>query len=234
MKGFFNSFRDPYFITYHKTLLFPPKTTLIGLIVNAMGKTEKDFYEMQDKIKVGIVLEEFSSKGFDLWRVRKGKEERINENEINNKKEKKPVPDIVMREFLIEPKYFIYISTEEALLTKIKEAMEKPKRYYYLGRDDEFVNVNGIKEINFIETKEKKFKCVLPFDVFKYKFKKFIEEKKLTIAPEVVRTPLKFEKGKKGRIGIEIASFTQYYGFSLKFEEEIDCFKSENENIILF
>jgi len=211
VKGFLNSFRDPYFIDYHRTLLFPPKTTIVGLVVNVMGLNENNFYELQDKILVGIILESFKSKGFDLWRVRKGKL-RVEE----------PVTQPIHREFLVEPRYTIYISSNADLLDKIETSLKMPRRYYNLGRDDEFISIDRkeIKSIELMENKKKEFRCILPFDIYEYNYTQKIYRNPI-IPPEVVKLPLMFEKTVSGRTGKKISKFTQFCGIKVTLEKEL-------------
>lgn len=227
LKGTFNSFRDPYFIDYHRTFLFPPKTTLLGLLINAMGLREQDFYELQEKILVGIFIEEILGKGFDLWKVRKGKVAEEIETHI---------PSIVHREFLIYPTYIIYISAEDDLLDEIEISLNNPKRYYSLGRDNELVKISEVKKIILIRSKQKEFSCVLPFDIYAEDIYEIKILDNFIIRPEIVKMPLKIRKGKKGRIGEDITNFTQFYGLKVVFKKEVKCFidKEEKKNIIFF
>lgn len=226
VSGFLNSFRDPYFIDYHRTLLFPPKTTLIGLAVNLMGLKEEDFYKLQDRVLVGVIVETFLAKSFDLWSVRKGKEA-----------EAEAITQPIHREFLFKPEFTIYFSSEDyELLGKIEDSLGKPKRYPCLGRDDEIIGIGEVKKVKLEKTKGKEFRCILPFNVHDYPYNLKISQNPI-IQPEVVKLPLKFEKRKKGRIGREIRDFTQFCGIKVILKDEIDCYRvcnTDKEFILLF
>jgi len=227
INGFMNSFRDPNFVDYHRTLLFPPKTTIVGLIVNTMGLEKDSFYELQDEISVGIIIEAFLAKGFDLWSVRKGKE-----------KEQEHVTQPIQREFLFKSQYIVYVLANQNLLDRIEDSLKMPRRYYSLGRDDELIEIKEkeIKKVKLERSKEKEFGCVLPFDVYKYRWRPEICGN-IMIPPEIVKLPLRFEEGRKGRVGKDIRNFTQFYGIKIILDEEIgdNCFKVDNkENIVFF
>ena len=69
VEGLLNSFRVPFFRTYHKTFLAPPKTTVIGLLCNIALKSQKEFFEILDQelIDVSVVIDEIGGRTKDLW-----------------------------------------------------------------------------------------------------------------------------------------------------------------------
>ena len=54
-EGLINSFRMPQTSVFQLTYLAPTKTQIAGFLANIMGKTEEEYYQLLDDIKVGIV-----------------------------------------------------------------------------------------------------------------------------------------------------------------------------------
>ena len=71
VEGVFNSFRIPLFKKYHKSFLAPPKTVILGMVSNVMGKSEEFYYNLLNSdIFVSVVIENIGGKTKDLWRYR--------------------------------------------------------------------------------------------------------------------------------------------------------------------
>lgn len=69
IQGLINSYRIPFFRTYHKSFLAPPKTTIIGMLCNISLKSQKEFFEILDKevFEVSVVINEIKGRAKDLW-----------------------------------------------------------------------------------------------------------------------------------------------------------------------
>lgn len=138
VEGIFNSFRIPFFRTYHKSFLAPPKTTIIGLITNIIGESEKCYYELlnKDKVKVSVVINSIKGKAKDLWSYKS-----------LESKSGMYGRSIIRRDKLFNAKYTIYLMVEdEKLKTKILDGLRYPKSIPALGLDDEVVKIYDIKE----------------------------------------------------------------------------------------
>lgn len=141
VEGSFNSFRYPVEMTYQRSYYIPPKTTIIGHLGSALGLSEKDLIPLYDTIKVGVFLESFLGKTFDLWRITKLKSTK-NETAV------------VVREILYRPMYkFYYIPHQESEISvdMMKMAFCNPVYAPCLGRSDE---LSIYKEIKIIEINE--------------------------------------------------------------------------------
>ena len=69
VEGLMNSFRIPFFRTYHKSFLAPPKTTIIGMLCNISLKSQKEFFEIleSEMIELSVVINSIEGRGKDLW-----------------------------------------------------------------------------------------------------------------------------------------------------------------------
>jgi CRISPR-associated protein Cas5t len=123
------TFRHPDFQNFHKTLLLPPPSTLIGLAGAAMGLTYKqsqDFFYEND-ISIGIYG---SSNGYtkDLWKFR-------------TKDEKKPL-SIISKEILVKNHFIVVYGCENKNITeKIKKAFSNPIYALTLGNSDSIAKI---------------------------------------------------------------------------------------------
>ena len=55
VEGLINSFRIPQTSVHQLTYLAPTKTQVVGMLTNIMGKNERDYYTLLDKLGIGIV-----------------------------------------------------------------------------------------------------------------------------------------------------------------------------------
>jgi len=141
VEGLINSFRIPFFRTYHKSFLAPPKTTVIGMLCNISLKSQKKFFEIleQDMIKLSVVINTIEGRGKDLWSYKT----------IDKKNRGKSV---IRRDKLFIPKYTIYLKIEDnSLYQEILESLKKPKNIPSLGLDDELITINDVEEIDLID-----------------------------------------------------------------------------------
>ncbi|WP_298523155.1 CRISPR-associated protein Cas5 [uncultured Methanobrevibacter sp.] len=71
----------------------------------------------------------------------------------------------INRQRLIEPKYSIYILSDdegEFSLNNIKNALENPKRPLYLGESDDVVNILNISLVNIEKTNSARISSIIP------------------------------------------------------------------------
>ncbi|HID27703.1 MAG TPA: CRISPR-associated protein Cas5 [Methanosarcinales archaeon] len=147
MKGISFDIEGLYFTCFRKTtstsiLLsypIPPFTTIRGFIANCLGLRRDDFY-LQNKLKIGIRAISNKEKNRELCRILKL---------VSREKEKcfkRVFPSAPMfREFLINPKYRIYIIAGDELLKKIFKRLQDPERPLYLGQSEDMVSIENIE-----------------------------------------------------------------------------------------
>ncbi|PRR77946.1 CRISPR-associated protein Cas5 [Clostridium liquoris] len=138
VEGVFNSFRIPFFRTYHKSFLAPPKTTILGMITNIMGKSEEYYYMLlnEDKIKVSVVIDSIKGKAKDLWSYKSLE----NKSGMHGR-------SIIRRDRLFNAKYTIYLMIEnDAISQEIFQCLKSPKSIPSLGLDDEIVKIFNVEK----------------------------------------------------------------------------------------
>ncbi len=140
--GWTASFRYPIFVYgYQPTLPIPPYSTVYGLISAACGKiiTPKD-------IKVKYVFKS-DAKGVDLETIYEWERGKISK------------PNVIKREFLLNPKFYLYLKEEE-----IAKCFKKPYYPLLLGRSTELALVEEIKKVNLLKRENIKVGgIILPF-----------------------------------------------------------------------
>jgi CRISPR-associated protein Cas5t len=230
VEGLINSFRIPFFRTYHKSFLAPPKTTIIGMVCNISLKSQKEFFEIleKDKIEVSVIINSIQGKSKDLWSYKT----------IDKKNRGKSV---IRRDKLFIPNYTIYLKIEdEELYKEILEALRYPKNIPSLGLDDELIKIDNVAEIDLELSNSNKIESVFLDKGVRYKaFVKDISQ--LIELPISNIAPTKFiafdKKGK--RISKEITEkFAQveFTNCEIEFQEEIKSFEDRefNSKLVLY
>jgi len=211
VKGSFNSFRLPQEMRYQSTYMYPPKTTVIGLVGAALGLEDKKLEKIYDKILIGIILDGMGGKARDLWRIRK----------LKRTSEEKAV---VIREMLYNPVYWFYFSfvSKEFNLEMLKEAFHNPVYPLTLGRSDELILVDSLDVVELCKAeKNVHYKwTVLPFDYKdkNYKFEEVDLSEPFSV-PQVFKIPTGFEYSKGRRVPKNEKKFTHIFDIGLKFED---------------
>ncbi len=134
VEGVLNSFKMPFFKKYHKSFFAPPKTSILGMLTNILGKHEEFYYQLFDKnIFVSVVIENIDGFAKDLWKYK-------NLADRNG--------SIIRRDKLFKAKYTIYIYTEdENLLLNFEHALKFPKAVPSFGLDDELINILDVRTV---------------------------------------------------------------------------------------
>ena len=119
----------------------------------------------------------------------------------------------MFKNFLVEPKYRIYLVGEEDLVSKIFEKLENPERPLYLGQSDDLVDVNNIQIVNVEKTQSNKIWSIVE-GVYN--------------GCEIVKLPYRFINNGKD---IEMKVFSVPEKLPIKLEEKIKCFKFDKEYV---
>ncbi len=139
-EGIFNSFRVPFFRTYHKSFLAPPKTTIIGMLTNIAGKPEKWYYDIlsSEAIQVSVVINNIKGKAKDLWAYKTY----VNKSGMHGR-------SVIRRDRLFHASYWIYLKiNNEELKSTVLGALYNPQNIPSLGLDDEIIKLYGVEEID--------------------------------------------------------------------------------------
>lgn len=230
LEGLLNSFRIPFFRTYHKTFLAPPKTTVIGMLCNISLKPQKDFFEILDKelIDVSVVIDEINGKTKDLWSYKTLEKGNMGKS-------------VIRRDKLFLSKYTIYVYIKEkTLFDDIFESLKNPKNTPSLGLDDELVIIKNVRNVS---------ETIQPNDIDRinsvflnkgYIYKAFIKEQNKPIElPTPNLIPIKFIAfDKKGnRISKEVKEEypqVEYINCDMKIDGVVSFMDIENNNRLVF
>jgi len=220
-KGTFNSFRQPDFHTYHKTLSLPPKTTVGGMIGSALGVSPREINEnwlVNGRFMLGIVGFN-NGQANDLWQIRKYESKQI--KAFQTGKDCAPYKTaVIVRELLYQSHFTLYLSfVNESDYELLENAFENPKWALSLGREDELVKIISLQKIDIQPViEELSYKnTVLPFDITTISYRPDLNALSscniLKSAPKVVSIPTSFtiENDSEIRSGNDYHRFTYVY-----------------------
>jgi CRISPR-associated protein Cas5t len=205
--GCLNSFRQPDFHTYHKTLPLPPKTTIAGMIGSALGISPKevnDEWLKKDRFRMGIVGKA-NGKANDLWQIRKYESKQI----AAYKKGTEITPyktAVIVRELLYACEYYIYLQfSQDADYAFILEKLQNPAWALSLGREDELIKIVSIQIVE-LEEKEGVFfrNTCIAFNTNENRYQIDLKSSSvsnlLAEAPKSIKLPIAFSHRKDSEV----------------------------------
>ncbi len=154
-------YRNPFTFYYAQSYPLPPKSTIIGMLQNAIndwygnkfgidkwwnlkvsihGGFESAFWNYQQLIKGNTELVKIGSK-IALWNQKKP---------LYNEGPKSQRTPVYQQE-LFNGHLFIFIRGDKELLEGIRNALENPQKILYLGRSEDVV---FIRKVDFVEPKK--------------------------------------------------------------------------------
>ncbi|HDD44380.1 MAG TPA: CRISPR-associated protein Cas5 [Candidatus Desulfofervidus auxilii] len=205
---YFCCFRQPTTTSLILSFPIPPFTTIRGFLENALGYERDSFALQNEKLLIGIRPIGKIERNTELAKILK----------LISREEKpcfkRSFPSAPMfKNFLIEPKYRIYLVGEENLINKISEKLENPERPLYLGQSDDLVDINNFQVVNIEKTQSNKIWSVVE-GVYN--------------GCEIVKLPYRFINNGKD---IEMRVFSVPEEFPLKLEKNVECFRLGEENV---
>jgi CRISPR-associated protein Cas5t len=238
--GCLNSFRQPDFHTYHKTLPLPPKTTVAGMIGSALGISPESVNEdwlQNNRFQMGIVGKS-NGRANDLWQIRKYENKQI--KAYNKGTESAPYKTaVIVRELLYASEFILYLHFErEKDYDLILNKIQNPEWALSLGREDELILVQEIKLVDLEEKSDINFRnTVLPIDFtttpYDIIFKSdSISGNLLNEAPKTVKLPITFSYNNDtgAREACVFQKFSFIYNLPVKpkeskgfYDEELSC-----------
>lgn len=223
--GCLNSFRQPDFHTYHKTLPLPPKTTVAGMIGSAMGVSPERVnieWLQNNRFQMGIVGKN-NGKANDLWQIRKYESKQI--KAYQNGTESAPYKTaVIVRELLYASEFVLYLHFEdEKDYELVCSKFQNPEWAISLGREDELVLIKEIQQMNLEEKTNISFcNTVLPIDFTKTSYEIVLNSQNtpgnlLDEAPKSVKLPMTFSYNDDGaREAKEYQIFSFIYNLPIK------------------
>ena len=229
VEGVLNSYRVPFFRTYHKTTLAPPKTAIVGLLCNISLKSQNEFFEIlnTDKLRVSVIIEDILGKTKDMWSYRK----------LSTKTNRGR--SIVRRDKLFGICYKIYMGSEDStLFEELYNALKAPKAIPAFGMDDELINIKNIQEIEQLKTVSNRIDSIFMDEGRKFAVK-LKEPGKVIEMPQFVYLPVKFKAfDKKGkRVPKEPTEFVrqvEFFNCYVEFEEDFEHYVDQDCNFVMY
>lgn len=145
------TFRNPEFQNFHKTLLLPPPSTLIGVAGAALGFSPKaaQAYFEQELFWLGV---HGISKGItkDLWKY----------NTFDGK------GSIILREILFDNEFVLVYGTEnKSLVEELKNAFLNPVFALSLGNNDSIAKIQTVEIVEKTQMGRTVEHCLLEGDI---------------------------------------------------------------------
>lgn len=206
-EGLINSFRMPQTSVFQLTYLAPTKTQIAGFLANIMGKTEEEYYQLLDDIKVGIVPLYIESIFNDAWTFKKWKSSGAGR-------------DILQREKIYRGKFLIYISADGPVLEDILKFLRYPSRIPSLGMDDELVLIRDVKKIEMESKDDSVVHSVFTYNEgmeYKYRPK---GDNSLLFPPRLITVNLKFDRKVIPRKPTDFVQVVESLGFEFDVSED--------------
>lgn len=258
----FAQYRNPFTFYYAQTYPLPPKSTIIGMLQNAIGdwygNTHGDsWWNLKVSVHGG-----FESVFWNYQRLIEGEIEIRRENGkirlyndglplYNEGIESQRSP--VYQQELFNGHLYIFIKSEnDELLDEIKNSLENPKKVLYLGRSEDIIFIKDVKEIkndvDRIKVKES-VKLTYPtyilaegFPIKNKKYPVYFIPVKVIFENNGKRVKHKAEINKNTERKVEFKSviYTRYNStIILKKEEckegiEVEIYRIGNKEIMIF
>jgi len=146
----FAQYRNPFTFYYAQTFPLPPKSTIVGMLQNAVGEWyDEKYWDLKVSVHGG-----FESVFWNYQQLIKGD---IKLQDVNNKlilvNQKRPLygqglksqRTPINQQELFNGHLWIFVRGEEVLITKIKEALGKPTKVLSLGRSEDTIFIKNVK-----------------------------------------------------------------------------------------
>jgi len=214
MEGlYFNCFRKPASTSTILSYPIPPFTTIRGVLANCLGMGQFPKYDeyllLQEEIKIGIQKLDIKGITRELSKFLKLKKTGSGFRRI--------FPSSPMfKEFLINPRYKIYVLGNNEWIKNISEKIRNPERPLYLGQSDDLVDITNVKT-----TKSEKMKSKEIYSVIEGVYENC----------EIVKVPYKFGSDGKSLQELTISIPMEY---PLITDEKVRCYKLGDECIALY
>ncbi len=184
----FAQYRNPFTFYYAQTYPLPPKSTIIGMLQNALD----DWYGHKRgvdewwKLKVSV-HGGFESVFWNYQQLIKGDVElRTNGGNVELWNQKRPLygqglksqRTPVYQQELFNGRLFIFIRGDKEFITGIKAALQKPKKILSLGRSEDVIFIQKVKIVEPEEAKPVNKSLWMTYPTYIMKETKENEERK--------------------------------------------------------
>lgn len=222
LSGIFSFFRIPYNSLLMDTYLFPPKTTLIGMIGASIGWEEREFLKITKKSQYGLII--------------KNPGERVSETAVIFKNERTPVYPLT-KNMNYKPIYKAFFTCEDDELVKLAyKYLQNPNHVLSMGESE---NLFYPKKPNFVKLFEVEsvnvdnLTCLIPSSVYNEYVKGISPINKDLIPPYEVRIPIDFVGKEKNRRSV-LKRVYCHYGVQLNLKNPLEVYKFGEDAVYLF
>lgn len=162
MKGLSFEVEGLYFVCFRKptttstilTYPLPPFTTIRGFLANALGWDQDSYYRelrgdsrnLLYDLRIGIEVVSHGESNSELAKILK-----LIPRTTGYQRSFPSAP--MHREFLVQPRYRIYLASENSVIEEIAAALADPERPLYLGQSDDMLDYTPPHVIDVEETK---------------------------------------------------------------------------------
>lgn len=162
MKGLTFEIEGVYFVCFRKptststilTYPVPPFTTIRGFLANALGWDQDSYYRelrgdtrnLLYDLRIGIEVVSYGDPNAELAKVLK-----LIPRTSGYQRSFPSAP--MHREFLVKPRYCIYLAGEESVIEEIATALASSQRPLYLGQSDDMIDYTSPRMVEAEETK---------------------------------------------------------------------------------
>lgn len=216
VEGLINSFRIPQTSVHQLTYLAPTKTQVVGMLTNIMGKNERDYYTLLDKLGIGIVPLHINSIFNDAWTFKKWKSSGAGR-------------DILQRERIYMGKFLIYVLTQDShLLDDVMRSLKYPSRVPSLGMDDEMVIIREPQKITMESREESTVHSVFTLEEgMKFRYQPLATKVSNLFPPRVISVNLNFNNNVTPRKPTKFAQIVEFAGLSCEMSRNKDLYIDE-------
>jgi len=220
---YFSCFRTPTSTSLLLTFSVPPFTTVRGLIANCMGLPRFPEYSeqlvLQQKMKIGIqtinLNDVIRDKSVELCKLLK----LVSREKWEDAPRPKPwtfPSSPIFKEFLVNPRYKIFIVADEKTISDVYSGVMDPKRPLYLGQSDDMVDIYNIQVTDFLEAKSSEIWSLV----------EGVHEN-----CEVVKLPYTFSEDGKSLNKMTLSIPLKY---PQKLKNEVACYKVNDEFVTAY
>jgi len=151
---YFVCFRKPTTTSTILTYPLPPFTTIRGFLANALGWDQDSYYRelrgdsrnLLYDLRIGIEVVSHGESNSELAKILK-----LIPRTTGYQRSFPSAP--MHREFLVKPRYRIYLAAEDSVIEEIAAALGNPQRPLYLGQSDDMLDYTPPHVIDVEETK---------------------------------------------------------------------------------
>lgn len=227
MKGLSFEVEGLYFVCFRKptststilTYPLPPFTTIRGFLANALGWDQDSYYlelrgdtrNLLYDLRIGIEVIEPGELSAELAKVLK-----LIPRTTGYQRSFPSAP--MHREFLVQPRYRIYLAAEDSIIEEIAAALADPERPLYLGQSDDMLDYTEPHMVEVEDTKSAELDSIAE-----------------GVHPDcdVLRLPFRFISEGNGW-GLEYLLVSVPKNGKLKAKTSIPCLRFEEKLVVVY